>query len=488
MSPRHRIHATTLLVLSTLSVLAPWSATLQAQRALSIRDALALAAQRNPQLQLAAATLDRGIADRNLARADLLNRLIPTIRATASANRLLQNQFDALGRRFTSGVPVDSGAPPAQPNPLEAVFGARLASTYQLEAAITPLDFGRASNRYAAARAGAASTALGVTSMRAQLALDVIVAYADAQLGDAFQQVSDSAAAQSARALRVAQVGFELGRRAEFDVVRARSAAQSDLATLAQSRTAALVAMQRLRMLIGAAPDESVVLSDSAEALLTLELTGTDGLGEHIGRDVVAVSQATLEVEAQRANLRAARAERWPVVSATLTAQRFGYPAVRGFGWGTTFPNTTAGIAVSLPIDLAGRTSATIRAAAASVVASTAQLALARQAATLDRLMATGERENAAVAYSASRAAADEAERAFRIAEIRYREGQSSQIELTDARVARARAFAARARAARDLRVADAHLALLPALPMSNGGTTMFSAQPRASTTPGPQP
>ena len=57
--------------------------------------------------------------------------------------------------------------------------------------------------------------------------------------------------------------------------------------------------------------------------------------------------------------------------------------------------------------------------------------------------------------------------RAYQIAEIRYREGISTQTELDDLRIEQAQAQVNRAQAARDLQVARIRLVLLPALPLT---------------------
>ena len=78
-------------------------------------------------------------------------------------------------------------------------------------------------------------------------------------------------------------------------------------------------------------------------------------------------------------------------------------------------------------------------------------------------------------------------ERAHVIAEIRYREGISTQTELNDLRIQLAQAQANRAQAARDLQVARMRLALLPALPLGTepGGAAAGAAAPPAVTAPG---
>jgi outer membrane protein TolC len=60
----------------------------------------------------------------------------------------------------------------------------------------------------------------------------------------------------------------------------------------------------------------------------------------------------------------------------------------------------------------------------------------------------------------------DQAQKAYDIADVRFREGVSTQSELADARLLLQQALANRALAARDLQVARIRSALLPALPV----------------------
>ena len=73
-------------------------------------------------------------------------------------------------------------------------------------------------------------------------------------------------------------------------------------------------------------------------------------------------------------------------------------------------------------------------------------------------------------AWKASAGTVTQARRAYDIAELRYREGISTQLELADSRLALESAELNRAQAARDVQVARARLALLPNLPLSLTG------------------
>ena len=83
-------------------------------------------------------------------------------------------------------------------------------------------------------------------------------------------------------------------------------------------------------------------------------------------------------------------------------------------------------------------------------------------------------RDSAASAASAG--TAQQAARAYQIAEIRYREGISTQVELSDSRILLEQASANRALAARDLAVARARVALLRDLPFGAIGVPSSAA------------
>jgi hypothetical protein len=79
----------------------------------------------------------------------------------------------------------------------------------------------------------------------------------------------------------------------------------------------------------------------------------------------------------------------------------------------------------------------------------------------------------AEAAWQASAGTVEQAAKAYSIAEIRFREGISTQIELNDARILLQQAQANRAIAARDVQVARARVTLLPDLPIGAGGLSV---------------
>ncbi|MFO0094242.1 MAG: TolC family protein, partial [Gemmatimonadaceae bacterium] len=193
-----------------------------------------------------------------------------------------------------------------------------------------------------------------------------------------------------------------------------------------------------------------------------------------------AVLQAQKNVEIAQQALRATKAARLPQISAQTNYQRLAYPRnILPTSLNDFLPNWTVGLGLSLPLFTGGNVRGQIVAAEAGVIDARQRLKLAEEGASLDARAATLQLTEAEAAWQASLGTAEQAQRAYEIAEVRFREGISTQLELSETRVQLQQALANRARAARDLQVARKRLALLPYLPLSP------SAPLAASTNPG---
>jgi outer membrane protein TolC len=95
--------------------------------------------------------------------------------------------------------------------------------------------------------------------------------------------------------------------------------------------------------------------------------------------------------------------------------------------------------------------------------------------AALDARVALSALEQAQATWAASAGTAQQAARAYSIDQIRYREGISTQTDLSQSRLLLEQALANRAQAARDLAVARVRLALLRDLPIQAGTTNSQS-------------
>ena len=111
--------------------------------------------------------------------------------------------------------------------------------------------------------------------------------------------------------------------------------------------------------------------------------------------------------------------------------------------------------------------------ARAELDAARARLRLTQQLAELDTRSSMARLEAAEAALEATDATVAEAQRAYEIASLRYREGVSIQLELSDARLGLEQARADQARAARDASVERIRASLLIDLPLGADGAAI---------------
>jgi hypothetical protein len=95
--------------------------------------------------------------------------------------------------------------------------------------------------------------------------------------------------------------------------------------------------------------------------------------------------------------------------------------------------------------------------------------------------------EEAQARWAANTGTVRQAQRAYQIAEIRYREGISTQTELSDSRLQLQQAQGNRAQAARDVQIARVRLALIKDLPLDPGGAPILPT-PAPGSIASPQP
>lgn len=185
---------------------------------------------------------------------------------------------------------------------------------------------------------------------------------------------------------------------------------------------------------------------------------------------------ATAIVETQEELRRVARGERLPDIGLSSSYGRVAYPSSGAPSWDDTRTNWTVGVGLSLPIFTGGRLRGVEAAAQADLEAARAREQEVRELSDLETRQAASLLESAQALWEASSGTVEQAQRAYEIAEIRYKEGISTQVELSDARLALEVAGATRATAARDLAVARARVALLPNLPLGGAAPAAVAA------------
>ena len=486
-----------------LLVLAPTAAVAQdstaaGARALSLEEALSLAERESETVGIARTEVSRTLGERRRAR----STYYPQLAGSASYTRTLRSQFSAL----QDGTEEPVGPPPEEcpsfvPRPglpieerLDSLESAvRCASNSDPFAAFSDLPFGqenayrfglsfsqtlfaggRLRGQNQAADAGVRSAELGLTSARAQLLLDVTRAYYDAVLGDRLVEIAELTLQQADTTLSQTQLAREVGNQSEFDLLRARVTRDNQRPVVIQRRSERDLAYVRLRQALNLPTDQALSLTTElgdtgTVATPTLaELVETPGDTSAAAR--VPVRQAEQGVASQEGLVRAARGQRLPQVSLTSDYAEFAYPG-DGSPFGTDyFSDWNVAVGVQLPLFTGGRIRGDVDVARANLEQARLRLRQTRELAQVDARDAGLQLEAALAAWQASAGTEEQAARAYEIAEVRYREGISTQTELNEQRIQLAQAQVNRAQAARDLQVARTRVALLPALPLAGAG------------------
>lgn len=468
-----------------------------AGRQISLEEALRLAGASSEDVGIARAAVDRAIGQQKQARSGYF----PQLTGNASYSRTIKSQFD-IARDAVAAIPPQCLVP-FTPNPalptgsrldsLESAlactsrfgaaggggvadlpFGRKNAYDFSLSFSQKLFDGGRTSGLAKAAGAQRRNAELGLTAAQAQLALDVTQTYFDAILADRLVSIAEATLDQADSTLKQTQLGRQVGTQSEFDLLRARVTRDNQKPVVIQRRADRDVAYLRLRQILSLPADEPVALTSELGDTTALpmqqvsELVPTPGDTNPEARSPV--RQAQQQVEAQRGQLESARGGRWPSVSVTSTFSQFAYPADGIPSSDDFLSDWSVGIGLSVPLFTGGRLSGDTRVARANVQDAELRLSQTRKLARLDSRSTSTQLGAAVAAWEASAGTVEQAQRAYEIAELRYREGLSTQTELLDARVALQQAQVTRARASRDLQVAKMRLALLPALPLTTAG------------------
>ena len=484
-----------------------------AARALSLEEAVRTAEAQSEAVRIARAGVLRSQGQQYQARSQRL----PQINGSASYTRTLASQFQDLGG---SAPPADTTKPPAPPPPCDAylrdpVFtvGERLAGLEDATrcaqggdpfASFSSLPFGQ-KNQYSVglsfsqnlfaggritaqndvANSGRNSAEIELAAQRAQIRLDVTEAYFDAALADRLVALAESSAVQTENVLRQTQLARNVGNVSEFELLRAQVSSANQRPIVIQRQSDREVAYLRLKQLLNLPLDSPVQLTtavdDEAAATAALEIAGF--IGDTVAQNRATVRQAAEAIDAQRGLLRVTKSQRLPSLSLTSQYGKVAFPQV-GLPSSADFrTDWTVGIISQIPIFTGGRIKGEQMVAEANLREAQARYDQVREFAALDSRVTLNALIQARAAWQASQGTAEQAARAYSIAEVRYREGISTQIELSDSRILLEQAVANRALAARNLQVARVKLELLPDLPLQSTGAGQSQLQTQSGGT-----
>jgi outer membrane protein len=418
---------------------------------LSLDEALAIASGENEGIAIAEAGALRAQGTTRVARSGLY----PQLSGGLSYTRTLRSQFEDIQ------LP-DSGSEEGALGDLP--FGQLNQYAVGLTFSQLLFDGGATSAQARAARKLQEAAGLDITGARAQVLLDVVQAYFDAQLADLLVRIAEETLQANEQVLSVAQLAKEVGDRSEFELLRARVARDNQLPVVLERRTDRDETYLRLKQLLNAPLDTRLELTTGVEDLPVRFAAASDPAVE----ERAAVRQAALELEAGEQQVKASRSQRWPALSLVSRYAPVAYPSGGFPGLDDFREDFTVGLDLTIPLLNGGRIRGNQEIASANRDQARARLAQVQKAAALDDRLARNDLATAEAILAGNTATVEQSTRAYSIAQLRFKEGLSSQIELADARLLAEQARSNRARALRNVQVARARISLLRDLPLTS--------------------
>jgi outer membrane protein TolC len=479
-------------------------------RAISLDEAVRTAEAQSEAIRIARAGVQRAEGQQYQAR----SLRLPQLGASASYTRTLASQFSSAGG--SPAVDTTKPTPPPAPcdqylldatattaerltgledasrcalgnNPFSSFgslgFGAKNQYNAGLSFSQNLFAGGRISAQNTVANAGRRSADIELAAQRAQLRLNVTQAYFDAALADRLVALAESSAVQTDKVLKQTQLARTVGNVSEFELLRAQVSSANQRPIVIQRQSDREVAYLRLKQLLNLPLDSPVqlttVVDDPAATSSALEASGITSDTSAVDR--ATVRQAAEAIDAQRGLLKVAKAQRFPTLALTSQYGKVAFPLTGLPGSGDFRTNWTVAVGTQFPLFTGGRIKGDQMVAEANVREAQARYDQLREFAALDSRVTINDLLQARAAWQASQGTAEQASRAYSIAEVRYKEGISTQLELNDARILLEQAVANRALAARNLQVARVKLALLPDLPLQSTAAAQAQTQSQAS-------
>lgn len=423
---------------------------------LSLADAVTRVLRESDESRLAAAQIEVADAQVTTARASGL----PQMRFNSSYSQVVENaRATIVGSLFGQSYNYNSNV-----NISQALFqGGRIFAGSRA-----------AGNVRAAARYNVAET---------QALLSVIAqrAYLTAILARQLETIQERNVELAAQRVTLTEQLLAAGRAARYDVLRARVERTNLEPALLQSRSDRELADIELRRLLNIPASRPLSLTselDTAVLRASVSAVASDSSPDPVRP---AERAAEMTVNARHEGVRVARADLMPTISAFFQTGYTALPTSSGFptAFGSTnnrncpagspvdrvcqnngwFPDRNFGVNVQWALFDGLRTKGNIDLAQANERVARLQLVQQREQVAVERAQARAEFTRAEAAYEAQRQNAAEADEAFKIAQLRFERGLSTQLEVSDAQLLLLTARTNAARATIDYYLAVAELA-----------------------------
>jgi outer membrane protein len=404
---------------------------------LTLDDAVHRALGNGPEARVAQAAV--GIADGQVRTA--FAQALPQVTGSLTYDR-----------RFASIYQNLSADPTLGPLFANSAFAAVHNWTADLTASQTVWASGRVGAGLAAARAVRNATTATRDEALADITLNVRTAYFEAAYARDVQVIAEEGLAQSREHLKQVQLFRTQGSRSEYDLLQAQVDAANQEPAAVAARNNADQALLQLRRLMNVPLTQPLVLSSplgfEGGSVPVLEDAAVDGAG----RPVLRSSQDM--VVARRQALRAERATRWPTVVASATVSQQAYPTNMMPSRRDFARAIDGSLRLEWPLFQGFRTFGTVQRASAELRQAEAERDRTIQGVELEVEAARQNAQEALAALAARRGTAALAQRAHYLAGVRWKNGLSTQLEVSDARLQMQTAEVNEVAATKDYRLA----------------------------------
>lgn len=409
---------------------------------LSLDDAVKRALAQGEEMRVARAAVKQtsGQVTVELARA------LPQIDATITYDRKLQSIFEGAVSDTSSFSSLLKNSP----------FAAQNTWTAQITAQQLLWSSGKVGSALGAAKAARRSAHASEEEAASAVTFAVRQAYYDASYAQRLVEIADRGLGQAREHLRQVRSAMGQGAKSEYDALRAEvDAANQEPAVVAASRGRD-IALLGLKRLANVPLDQPLALLTPLAFADSLVPVVTERSPSIASRPAIAAADA--EVEARRNAIRVYRGQHWPDLYVSSTLQQQAFPDAVLPRLNQFHRNWDAYLTIQVPIFSGLRTEGQVAQAQSAYDKARADRDQIREVVAIEAVQARADLDRSLSTLMARRGTVRQAQRAWQLADVRYANGMSTQLEVSDARLQLSTAEVNEVQAIRDYLVALANL------------------------------
>ncbi len=411
---------------------------------LSLDDAIGRALSLGEEMRVAQAFVDQtsGRVRQEMARA------LPQINGTITYDRKVNSIFQTDVTDTTGGIGSILKDSP---------FAAQNTWTFEVTAEQLLWSSGKVGSALSAAKAARRSARASQRETASDISFQVKQAYYNAVYAQRLVDIALGGLALAREHMQQVESGRREGTKSEFDLLRAQVDAANQEPAVVAARRGADIALLGLKRLTNVPLAQPLALATPLGFENDLVPVVTEATLSTAARPALAAADA--EVDARRNVVGSYRGQYWPDLYVSSTLQEQAFP-------NSFFPashdqfrrNWDVYLTVAVPIFSGLATQGQVQQAQADLATARANRDQLREAVVIEAANARAELDRSLSTLMARRQTVTQANRAFELATVRYTNGLSTQVEVSDARLQYLTAEVNEVSAVRDYLVALARL------------------------------